>query len=279
MYLWVRMMPDDFLEAWLRRLGMDRIPAPTVETLRSIVQSHQDSFPFENIDVYCGSVPSLEPPALAKKLIHHRRGGYCFELNGLLRTGLEALGFDVRPLMARVTWERDMPGPRTHAFLLVKTGDTSWLVDAGFGGPGPVEPIEMNVGGPPTAIGGTAYRLEETSEIQLARRSYSGAWAPLYLFNLGHIGFDDLAAGNELAATAPGSIFRQGLKVARQSPQTRISLNGRELKRFAGAELVEARTLQQSAEVLESLTTDFGIELGPEAKQALLDRLESSGLD
>ena len=271
-------MPDDIFAEWLKRLGLEPTSPPTVETLRHIVQVHQHHFPFENIDVFCGGVPSLDFADIAEKLIRNRRGGYCFELSAVLGAGLAALGFDVRPLMARVIWQRDAPGPKTHTFLRVEAGAKSWLVDVGFGGPGPLEPIEMNVEGSPTEIGDVAYRLEEKVDLGsvLARRSRRSAWAPLYAFNLERIGPDDLAAGNRLAATARDSIFRQGLKIARQSPRFRMSLSGRAFKRYVGTDL-ETKTLPGSADVLECLVNDFEIELDPATERALIKRLEAGG--
>lgn len=268
--------PDNFLGPWLDRLQVPRGAPPTLGTLRRITQRHQDCFPFENIDVFCGGIPSLQLPDLIEKLIGNVRGGYCFELAALLQAGLEAVGFDARPLMARVIWGRDQPGPRTHAFLLVEAEERSWLVDVGFGGPGPIEPVEMNLSADPAVAGQATYRLEDQTDlgIVLSMQSSPVRWAPLYAFDLERIGPDDLAEGNRLAATAPGTIFRRGLKVSRQRPGMRVTLNGFDFKRYAEGGLLETTTFAGPSQVIASLAADFGIRLDAPLERALVARLE-----
>ncbi|NED89519.1 arylamine N-acetyltransferase, partial [Streptomyces sp. SID11233] len=97
--------PGIDLAAYLDRLGIGAAPSalpPTLATLRTVQRAQLLAVPFENLDPVRGIVPSLELPALEDKLVRRRRGGYCFELNGLLSAALTALGFTVRPLAGRV---------------------------------------------------------------------------------------------------------------------------------------------------------------------------------
>lgn len=88
-----------------------------------------------------GAVPDLSDAAVWEKLIEARRGGYCFELNKLFGHALVALGFDVQPILCRVRMGAPAGGPRTHRAFIVSIGGVDWLADAGFGGPGPAEPL------------------------------------------------------------------------------------------------------------------------------------------
>ena len=94
------------------------------------------AIPFENVDVMLGRGAPLELARLEDKLLRRRRGGYCFELNGLMLEVLRALGFTARPLLGRVTFlrppEAGMP-PRSHQINAVSLGARTFLVDVGFG--------------------------------------------------------------------------------------------------------------------------------------------------
>jgi len=104
------------LDAYFARTGYTGPRTPTLETLHGLVRAHVQTIPFENLDVLLGKPIDLEPAALMQKLVHDRRGGYCFEQNTLLLEVLTALGFHVRPLSARVRWQRprDYTPARTH---------------------------------------------------------------------------------------------------------------------------------------------------------------------
>lgn len=129
------------VDAWLARLGLAGDLPVSLDSLTRIIRAHLDRIPFENLTVFCGGVPDVGVEALSNKILHQRRGGYCVELNPLLCDGLRVLGFDARLRMARVMWQRDVPGPRSHCLCLVRLDRADYLVDVGFGGPGPTGPF------------------------------------------------------------------------------------------------------------------------------------------
>ncbi|MCX5740953.1 MAG: arylamine N-acetyltransferase, partial [Proteobacteria bacterium] len=67
------------LDAYFARIGYAGERAPTRATLYAIVHAHVGAIPFENIDVLLGRRVDLAPAAIVQKLVHDRRGGYCFE--------------------------------------------------------------------------------------------------------------------------------------------------------------------------------------------------------
>ncbi len=123
-----------------------------VETLRNVVAAHGRSIPFENLDPLLGvPVSDLSAQALGDKLITRRRGGYCYEHNGLLGYALDELGYGVERLAGRVVWmkEPDAPLPAlTHNVLAVTVPDEAgrFLVDVGFGGQTLSSPIRLHAG-------------------------------------------------------------------------------------------------------------------------------------
>jgi N-hydroxyarylamine O-acetyltransferase len=111
-------LADDDLSAYFARISYAGPREPTLAALRGIVGAHATSIPFENLDVLLGRPIRLDPGALLDKLVRHRRGGYCFEHNTLLLRVLEALGFAVEGLAARVIWgrpRRQYRGAQPHA--------------------------------------------------------------------------------------------------------------------------------------------------------------------
>jgi arylamine N-acetyltransferase len=93
------------LAGYFDRVGYPGPAEPTVETLHTLVAAHNRSIPFENLDPLMG-IPAadLSAAALTDKLVQRRRGGYCFEHNGLMGYVLDELGFGVDALAGRVVW-------------------------------------------------------------------------------------------------------------------------------------------------------------------------------
>src|SRR4051812_48628397 len=99
-------LSDSDLAAYFARIGHAGRRAPTLPALSGIVAAHATAIPFENLDVLLGRGARLDSGAVVDKLVHRGRGGYCFEHNTLLLHALQALGFDVTGLAARVLWNR-----------------------------------------------------------------------------------------------------------------------------------------------------------------------------
>jgi len=145
------------VQSYFDRVGYQGSTEPTLETLGALVAAHNKAIPFENLDPLLGvPVFDLSPTALADKLVRRRRGGYCYEQNGVMGSVLEALGYGVERLAARVVWMKtgdDLPA-RTHQVLSVDIPDVDGklLVDVGFGGQTLTSPIRLEAG-PPRALG------------------------------------------------------------------------------------------------------------------------------
>ncbi|WP_240348298.1 arylamine N-acetyltransferase [Methylomonas sp. EFPC1] len=135
-------MSFDF-NAYLNRIGIAK-PEATLAGLCQLQQAQLGAIAFENINPLLGLLPELETAALMEKIVANRRGGYCFELNGLFGQALDELGFAYQPIMARVRMGRNEGGPRLHLAFIVEAEGDSWLVDAGFGGPSHYRPLRLN---------------------------------------------------------------------------------------------------------------------------------------
>ncbi len=121
------------LAAYGERIGLAGPFSPDLATLRRVHAAHCAAIPFENLDVQLGQPPSIDPGAIFAKLVHARRGGWCYEQNGVLGRALAAMGFAVTRISAGVVRDdTGLPAMGSHLALLV-TLDRPWLVDGGFG--------------------------------------------------------------------------------------------------------------------------------------------------
>ena len=112
-------MANSFRDKYFERIGYSGSPVANLQTLRKLHLLHLQRIPYENLDVFCLQGVKLDPDSLTCKILQRRRGGYCFEQNGLFLMALTELGFKVTPNLARVHRNRAAPGGRTlsdHTF-------------------------------------------------------------------------------------------------------------------------------------------------------------------
>src|SRR5215216_2507286 len=127
-------MANSFLDKYFERIGYSGFPVANLQTLRELHLLHLQRIPYENLDVFCLVGVKLDPDSLTCKILQRRRGGYCFEQNGLFLMALTELGFNVTANLARVHRNRPAPGGRTHHINLVELDGETWICDVGFGG-------------------------------------------------------------------------------------------------------------------------------------------------
>jgi N-hydroxyarylamine O-acetyltransferase len=223
-------------ENYFARIGYAGSRSPTYDTLAELVAHHIDAIPFENIDVLLDRGIDISAEAVETKLIAHKRGGYCFEHNGLFKRVLVALGFQVESLAARVLWraeENAPPRPRTHSALRVHLDGEAWLVDVGFGGWVPPAPLRISHSSPQT-VEQEVFRIVPASGSASGTRALiletqlDGVWRALYELSPEPLLDVDYLPLNWFTSTHPESIFRQDLMAARTTREARYMLmNGR----------------------------------------------------
>lgn len=260
--------------AYLGRIGYVGQRAPTRPLLADIVLRHAMSIPFENLDAFTGRRVSLDPAQVEGKLVHGRRGGWCFEQNLLLGEALRALGFDVTDLAARVLWGRphDAITPRTHRLLRVRAGEGDWLVDAGFGGHTLTGVLDL-ASETSQETPHEPFRLRRLNDAERVLESLiAGEWRPLCRFDLQPQLPIDFEAANYQLAHDPASHFTQGLVVSRVAADGRHVLRGMELGFHALAGGTRREVLRDADEAHDALREVFGIDV--DALPALRQRLE-----
>jgi N-hydroxyarylamine O-acetyltransferase len=195
--------------------------------LSELHRAHAVSIPFENLDPHRGVPVSLEPEALQRKLVHERRGGYCFEHNLLLKSALEELDAEVDLMLARVRVGAP-PGairPRTHLVLRVRDGADEWHADVGFGAGTLLEPIPFGPGEVHEQSGWRFRVVPEGKELVLQTADGSD-WIDLYAFVPEPVPQIDVETSNWFTSAHPRSPFVTGLIVTSHRPDgTRLSLS------------------------------------------------------
>ena len=121
------------ITAYLDRINYRGSLLPTAETLRALQVAHLLAVPFENLSIHAKEPIVLEDEALFIKIVERRRGGFCYECNGLFAALLRALGFNVRMLSAEVANAAGVFGPAFDHMTLMVSLEQRWLVDVGFG--------------------------------------------------------------------------------------------------------------------------------------------------
>lgn len=241
--------------AYLRRIRYDGRTEPTAETLRALHVAHLVAVPFENLSIHIGEPIVLDDAALFEKIVIRRRGGFCYELNGLFAALLRAFGFDVSLLSARARGTSGEFGPEfDHMALLVRL-DEPWLADVGFGDCF-LEPIRLGAGAsqPP------GWHLSEArGEWLLSRVVENGGLRPQYRFTLAPRATADFAGMCAFHQTSPDSPFTQRPLCTLATPDGRVTLTGFRLVTTRGG--IRSERGIQAGEYEAILRETFGIEL------------------
>jgi N-hydroxyarylamine O-acetyltransferase len=225
--------------AYLERIGYHGSLEPSPATLRGLHRAHMLAVPFENLDIHLGRPIVLDEAALFDKIVRRRRGGFCYELNGMFAALLRELGFAVSMLAAGVARGDGSFGPEfDHLTLLVRaaadaegqsvpsnqTSDCLWLADVGFGDSFR-EPLRFVEGGEQPQDG-RAYRLDQAAggEHWTMLQHEGGAWSPQYRFTIQPHTHAEYAGMCHYHQTSPESTFTQRRICSLATPRGRITL-------------------------------------------------------
>jgi N-hydroxyarylamine O-acetyltransferase len=262
------------LDAYLARIGYAGPREPGFGTLQAVHELHPRAIAFDSLDPWLGRPVALDLETLQAKLVAGGRGGYCYEHNTLLWASLEALGFAVRGLSARVLYSTPPGGgrhPRNHMLMHVETPEGPCIADVGFGGLTLTGPIRL-----------VADRIQETphERIRLTRAGgdwvleadAGGQWRKMYQFGLEeHIG-PDYEVANYYMSTHPRSPFVVRLVAARPLPGKRLALANTAMSIHTVGGATEKRSITSAQELRRVLTEEFAVALPDDPR--LAERLE-----
>lgn len=184
------------------------------------------------------------PEDIADKLLRQKRGGYCYEVNGLFAMALEALGIRWRFVAARPMFY-PVRRPKTHMALIAEIDGRQWLCDLGFGSYGIRAPMALDMLDTDIRQDFDTFRLTRNAEGEyLLQARMEGKWASQYGFDLSPQEWIDFVPANYLNSTHPDAIFVQKLLVVQHRPEGRQILLGNVLKTIT-AQGVETQQLAE----------------------------------
>jgi N-hydroxyarylamine O-acetyltransferase len=248
------------LDAYLDRIGFSGQVRPDLATLRALHQAHLLAIPYENLDVQLGRPVTTSPADAFDKLVTRRRGGWCYEMNGLFGWALTEIGFRVTRMAGGVM--RVVRGDEAignHLVLRVDL-DEPWLADVGFGD-GPQQPFRPLNGA--FRDGLFDYRLEEQSDGWWRLHNHPLGGAPSFDFRLTDPDEARLSERCAWLQSSPDSMFVQNAVVQRHRPDRFLTLLGRRLRSIT-AEGPDDRLINSADEYVAVLKTEFDLDL-PEA--------------
>lgn len=244
------------VDAYLERIGYTGSRVPTAETLGNLHRSHLLSVPFENLDIALGQriLPSLD--RFFDKIVSARRGGFCYELNGLFAWLLEQLGYPVTLLSARV-YDGAQPGPEFDHLTLVVGREQNVIADVGFGDSF-LEPFAI---GTIAVHQNSAYRVTGSEAERVLERRRELDWERQYIFSMVPRQLAEFGGMLEYHQTSPASHFTRKAICSMATPDGRLTLSGRRAIRTRGSRR-EEREVADPDEYRTLLKDWFAIDLG-----------------
>lgn len=250
------------IAAYLRRIGVTDRVRPDLAGLTAVHRGHALSIPYENLDVQFGRELTRAPESAFDKIVNRGRGGWCYEMNGLLAASLETIGFRVTRLAGAVM--RDLLGDEmigNHLVLLVDVDGETWVCDVGFGD-GFIEPQRLHEGPVQAGVLNSHLRRIEDGWWRYTNDPRSGG--PNFDFHPDQRGESELDRMCAFLQTSEMSPFVQNAVAQRWREDGHYSLRGRVL-RFLSAEVETKRVIADADDYVETLRTSFGLDV-PEAR-------------
>jgi len=259
----------DITDEYLHAVGLERRP-PDLAFLSELTSRHLANFSFASVGPMLGDDLPLDVESLYRRIVVRRRGGYCFEQNGLMQAVLAELGFPTTLCLARVIHNQDTHPGLTHRITLVEIAGKHYVADVGFGSTGPRFPVAMT--GEEVSENFRVFRISEgrTGEYHMQILK-DGAYFSLYRFELHHYGQSDCEVGHFYSHKHPAANFVNHLVVSRILADEIRSLRNRELWVIT-AEGEERLEIADSTQLRTDLHCRFGINVDETEAHRLFER-------
>lgn len=245
------------IKAYLERIHTGQLPLPAFESLRDLQLSHLLSVPFENLSIHANEPILLQEELLFDKIVSHRRGGFCYELNGLFAVLLRQLGFNVAMLSAGVARDDGGFGPEFDHMTLMVLLEDRWLVDVGFGDSFR-KPLRIDNRDAQTE-GKRSYRIDDDGDhLILKQKDGDKEWKAQYRFTLRPHELPEYAEMCRYHQTSPKSSFTRQRVCSKATVNGRITLSEMRLIETEG-DVRKERVLADPAEYTAVLAKEFGI--------------------
>lgn len=253
------------LDAYFTRIRYFGGTSPIYETLAGLLTAHTARIPFENLDVLLNRPVRLDLGSIQDKLVRARRGGYCFEHATLFAAVLEAVGFTPSRHAARVVlFAPRSETPRTHMFLTVPIGRTTFVVDPGFGPFTSPVPLPLEDRG--TEHDDTrTHRMMRDGDLWELLVPRDGQTVTGWVSTLERENPIDFELANHYIATHPASLFRNNILLSAATSDGRVNVMNRDIT-FLSRNGISKTQLEDRAMLRSLLRDHFGFDV-PEAER------------
>ncbi|MFI5310374.1 MAG: arylamine N-acetyltransferase [Gemmatimonadales bacterium] len=246
---------------YLERIGIARPVRADLDSLTAIHRAHLLAIPYENLDVQLARPVGLDPEIIFEKIVARRRGGWCYEMNGLLGWALDALGFRVTRCAGAVSREtRGDASVGNHLVLKVELDEGLYLADVGFGD-GQIDPVRIVPGA--FTSHGFPFELSRVDDDWWRMHNHVQGGEQTFDFTLRAADEAKMAEQCRFLQTSEQSAFLQNLVAQHHTPAGVTTLRGRVLRWTTPLGQTE-RLLESAEEFVSALETEFGLDV-PEA--------------
>lgn len=167
---------------YLSRIGVATSDlAANEQTLRLLQRQHLLTVPFENLDIIWKRPIAIDVNKFYEKIVANRRGGFCYELNGLFNELLRDIGFETRLISARVFNGTVHTQEFDHAAIVVSLPEGEYLTDVGYG-EFTTEPLKFVLDEPQTDQSGTFTIRRFDDDYFEVTKLDGDAWKSEYIF-------------------------------------------------------------------------------------------------
>ncbi len=246
------------LDAYLARIGVGRPASLDVASLSKLHRAHLMAFTWEALDAFMGWPSSIVPAAAFAKMVEGKRGGWCYEMNGLLGAALAALGFRVTRLCGGVN--RESMGDiavGNHLTLRVDLDDGTYLAEVGLGD-AIVEPVPLAAG--PISQRGFEFSILPADDGWLRFKNHANGLANSFDFRPDHSDEAAIAAALGWLTQDPGSPFTNALAIVRHTADGFVALKNDSL-RSVTADGVSEQHIMSADHLADTLHTTFSLDV------------------
>lgn len=232
------------VEAYLKRINYEGSVDVSYETLYGIHVAHTLNVPFENLSVYFKEPISLEKEALYEKIVENKRGGYCFEMNGLFSFVLRELGFKVTDLLARGTMDGITYSAKLHQILMVEIGDKRYIADVGFGMNGLTAPLLLDTEEDQRQFTHIYRLIQDPKHGYVLQKKEGEVYNYMFAFTLEECYPIDFVVSNHFTETFPDSFFAKMKMCTMPTKEGRISLTDKQFKVISNGKVTERKSMK-----------------------------------
>jgi N-hydroxyarylamine O-acetyltransferase len=244
---------------------------PTENNLKKLQNIHIAKIPYENLSILMHEPISLNGNDLYEKIIVKKRGGYCFEVNGLFTHLLKALGYQVTVYNCRFIFEDKGIQVRRHRIMKVNFENEAYLADVSFRNESPRYALRLRC---------DEVQFDGISEYKFTKDSYYGyilwqklsnrEWKQVFGFDECPQSETDFFLPNYFCETHPKSPFIDGPHMSICPAMEHITIAGRKFIMSKKNEITKETIIGSKEEFIHLCKRYFDISINLKVAEMIL---------